>query len=83
MKKFTGLRLTLPTLHFDMSEVMQKRSVDMHETFLHNNDVMDAPRISDIADFLSLHNRTEIRAVHRRAGRFGQRGRSKSVDALD
>jgi hypothetical protein len=60
MKKFTGLRLTLPTLHFDMSEVMQKRSVDMYETFLHNNDVMDAPRISDIADFLSLHNRTEI-----------------------
>ena len=60
MRTLEGLRLTLPELRFDATQVMQKRWVKLHARFNDTYDVMSAPRISDITDYLKLHNRTVL-----------------------
>lgn len=60
MRTFEGLRLTLPERHFDATQVMQKRWAKLHALFNATYDVMSTPRMSDITDYLKIHNRTAL-----------------------
>lgn len=60
MKKFLSLRLTLPEWHLDASDVAQKRFVDLHAAFSDIDDLSEVAQLTDIIDYLKVHNRTRM-----------------------